>query len=62
MHGVARPGEAGRGRAERGQARQGNVIYILQIRQALTMGGTLGLGTFRPYFGRYELTVWDPQA
>ena len=29
------------------------------VRQALTMGGTLGLGTFRPFFGRYELTGWD---
>lgn len=28
------------------------------LRQAITMGGTLGLGTFRPYFGRYELTGW----
>ena len=31
------------------------------VRQAVTMGGTLGLGTFRPYFGRYELTGWDTQ-
>jgi len=29
------------------------------LRQAVTMGGTLGLGTFRPYFGRYELTGWS---
>lgn len=29
------------------------------LRQALTMGGTLGLGTFRPFFGRYELTRFD---
>lgn len=28
------------------------------LRQAITMGGTLGLGTFRPYFGRYDLTGW----
>ena len=42
---------------------QENKIATLEnVRQALTMGGTLGLGTFRPYFGRYELTVWDPQA
>lgn len=26
------------------------------LRQAVTMGGTLGLGTFRPFFGRYEVT------
>ncbi len=25
------------------------------LRQAFDWGGTLGLGTFRPYFGRYEL-------
>lgn len=29
------------------------------LRQAFTMGGTLGLGTFRPFFGRYELTDWS---
>ena len=28
------------------------------LRQAFDMGGTLGLGTFRPYFGRYELAGW----
>lgn len=32
------------------------------LRQALTMGGTLGLGTFRPFFGRYELTEFDTKA
>ena len=32
------------------------------LRQALTMGGTLGLGTFRPFFGRYELTAFDTRA
>ncbi len=26
------------------------------LRQAFVMGGTLGLGTFRPFFGRYEVT------
>jgi len=31
------------------------------LRQALTMGGTLGLGTFRPYFGRYELIGWTEE-
>jgi len=29
------------------------------LRQAFTMGGTLGIGTFRPYFGRYELVEWS---
>lgn len=29
------------------------------LRQAITMGGTLGLGTFRPFFGRYELVKWS---
>lgn len=29
------------------------------LRQALVMGGTLGLGTFRPYFGRYEVTDFN---
>jgi hypothetical protein len=29
------------------------------LRQAITMGGTLGLGSFRPYFGRYELTLFN---
>ena len=29
------------------------------LRQAFTMGGVLGLGTFRPYFGRYELVGWS---
>jgi hypothetical protein len=29
------------------------------LRQALSMGGTLGLGTFRPFFGRYELVGFD---
>jgi hypothetical protein len=29
------------------------------LRQALAMGGTLGIGTFRPFFGRYELVTFD---
>lgn len=29
------------------------------LRQAFDWGGTLGLGTFRPYFGKYELTQWS---
>lgn len=28
------------------------------LKQAFVMGGTLGLGTFRPYYGRYEVTMW----
>jgi len=32
------------------------------LRSALAMGGTLGLGTFRPYFGRYELTGWEERT
>ena len=29
------------------------------LRQAFAMGGTLGLGTFRPFFGTYELETFD---
>lgn len=29
------------------------------LRQAFSMGGTLGLGTFRPFFGRYELIQFE---
>lgn len=29
------------------------------LRQAFDMGGTLGLGTFRPVFGRYQLAGWS---
>ena len=29
------------------------------LRQAVDMGGTLGLGTFRPVFGRYQVVKWD---
>src|SRR4030067_1362144 len=32
---------------------------IENLRQAITMGGTLGLGSFRPFFGRYEITKFD---
>jgi hypothetical protein len=28
------------------------------LRQAFDMGGILGLGTFRPIFGRYQLAKW----
>ena len=39
---------------------QPNTYCTLEnLRQAVTMGGTLGLGTFRPYFGRYEVTRWQ---
>lgn len=39
---------------------QDNKFCTLEnLRQALTMGGTMGLGTFRPYFGRYELSDWS---
>jgi hypothetical protein len=29
------------------------------LRQAFDMGGILGLGTFRPYYGRYRLAKWQ---
>lgn len=29
------------------------------LRQAIVMGGILGLGSFRPFFGRYEVTHWQ---
>lgn len=32
------------------------------LRQAFDTGGILGLGTFRPMFGRYELARWDVSA
>jgi hypothetical protein len=32
------------------------------LRQAFDWGGTLGLGTFRPFFGRYELSKWEVPA
>lgn len=28
------------------------------LRQAFQFGGILGLGTFRPFFGRYDLAKW----
>lgn len=31
------------------------------LRQAFQMGGSLGLGTFRPFFGIYELTKWEEE-
>lgn len=39
---------------------QDNKLCTLEnLRSAVTMGGTLGLGTFRPIFGRYMLTGWS---
>jgi hypothetical protein len=32
------------------------------LRQAFDWGGTLGLGTFRPFFGKYELAEWKVMA
>jgi hypothetical protein len=29
------------------------------LRQAITMGGIIGLGTFRPFFGRYKMTNFE---
>ena len=31
------------------------------LRQAVTMGGILGIGTFRPFFGRYKLAGWQEE-
>lgn len=38
---------------------QNTYCTLENLRQAFTMGGTLGLGTFRPFFGRYELTQFE---
>jgi hypothetical protein len=32
---------------------------LSNIRQAFLQGGTLGLGSFRPFFGTYALEKWD---
>jgi hypothetical protein len=32
---------------------------IENLRQALEMGGILGVGTFRPFFGRYQLVKFE---
>lgn len=29
------------------------------LRQAFEFGGVLGIGTFRPFFGRYEIVKWE---
>ncbi len=34
------------------------ICTLDNLQQAYEMGGTLGLGTFRPYFGRYQVTGW----
>lgn len=31
------------------------------LRQAFNYGGILGLGTFRPYFGRYKVIQWEEE-
>jgi hypothetical protein len=41
------------------QYQENNLCTLENLRQAFTTGGTMGLGTFRPFFGRYELTRWD---
>jgi hypothetical protein len=41
------------------QYQQNSECTLENLRQALSMGGVLGLGTFRPYFGRYELTRFE---
>lgn len=41
------------------QYQENTYCTLENLRQAFTMGGTLGLGTFRPYFGRYELVGWS---
>jgi len=40
------------------QYQENTYCTLENLRQAFAMGGTLGLGTFRPYFGRYELVGW----
>lgn len=29
------------------------------LRQSIQMGGTIGLGTFRPFYGRYKMTMFE---
>jgi hypothetical protein len=38
---------------------QNNLCTLDNLRQAFDKGGVIGLGTFRPFFGRYELTGFD---
>ncbi len=35
---------------------------IDNLKQAYDMGGILGLGTFRPVYGRYQLSRWDVES
>ena len=44
------------------QYQENTYCTLENLRQAFTMGGTLGLGTFRPFFGRYELVGWSETA
>lgn len=32
------------------------------LRTAFVKGGMLGLGTFRPYFGTYDVARWEPRS
>lgn len=41
------------------QYQENKLCTLENLRQALTMGGILGLGSFRPYYGRYEMTRFD---
>ena len=41
------------------QYQENKFCTLENLRQAFAMGGVLGLGTFRPFFGRYELTGWN---
>ena len=38
---------------------ENSLCTLENLRQAFTMGGILGLGTFRPFFGKYELVTWQ---
>lgn len=39
--------------------RENKYCSLENLRQALAMGGMLGLGTFRPFYGRYELERFE---
>ena len=41
------------------QYQENRYCSLETLRQAFAYGGTLGLGTFRPFFGRYEMTKWE---
>ena len=38
---------------------ENRLCTIDNLRQAFDQGGIIGVGTFRPFFGRYELTRFD---